>query len=76
MFCVKAPPISGPMTWPTVDKAMPIPVKMGFWPSGAVDAMTVNAPFSIPAPPTPWTALPPINILDDVAEPQMADPTV
>jgi hypothetical protein len=36
----------------------------------------INAPFSKPDPPIPATALPIINMIDDLAAPQMADPTM
>jgi glutamine synthetase len=38
-------------------------------------AMIVNAPFTMPDPPIPATALPTINIFDDVATPDRRDPS-
>lgn len=47
---------------------------LGFLSFGAAAAMVVNAPFKSPAPPIPCTALPPMSILDEVADPQIIDP--
>jgi hypothetical protein len=41
---------------------------------GMHTAIIVNPPFTMPAPPIPATALPIMNILDDVATPQMSEP--
>jgi hypothetical protein len=38
-------------------------------------AMIVNPPFTMPDPPMPATALPTINIFDDVATPDRRDPS-
>ena len=42
--------------------------------SGTQAAMIVRAPFIIPDAPIPATALPTINIFDEVATPQSNDP--
>ena len=41
---------------------------------GVAAATMTNAPFKIPAPPHPASALPSINIIDDCAAPQTKDP--
>jgi hypothetical protein len=38
-------------------------------------AMMVRAPFIIPAPPSPETALPMINMVEDVATPHRREPS-
>jgi hypothetical protein len=40
-----------------------------------MQAIMASAPVKIPAPPSPAMALPTMNMSDDVAAPQMADPT-
>jgi len=46
----------------------------GLFSSGAEALMMVNAPFTSPAPPSPATALPTINMLEDTATPQSKVP--
>lgn len=43
---------------------------------GAAAAIMTKAPFNIPAPPHPATALPRINIIEDCAAPQISDPVM
>ena len=43
---------------------------------GAAAAIMTKAPFKIPAPPHPATALPRINIIEDCAAPQIIDPAM
>jgi hypothetical protein len=43
--------------------------------NGALACTMLYPPFSIPEPPIPAIALPMINIFEDVAAPQMTDPS-
>jgi hypothetical protein len=48
---------------------------LGLFSIGATSAIIVKAPFVIPDPPIPATALPTMNIFDDVATPHKREPS-
>lgn len=59
----------------TLVDALSIAHLPGCFGGGTQEFKIVKAPFMSPDPPKPATARPMINIGDDVAEPQIADPT-
>lgn len=75
MYCVNAPPTSGPAASPIWQPPSIIPINAGRFSIGADAAIIVMAPFCSPELPMPATARPTMNIKDEVAMPQTSDPS-
>lgn len=74
VYCVKAPPINGPKIIPICATDVRLPRKTGLFLNGTEAVMIVRAPFVKPDLPSPATALPTINILEDLETPHSKDP--
>lgn len=72
---MKAPPMSGPKATPSCPMAIFVAMNKGCRCGGRTAATTVNAPLMMPDAPKPAMARPTINIADDWAAPQIAEPT-
>lgn len=72
---LKAPPMMGPVAKPSWLMPMFSPIKRGCLRVGRDAAMVLKAPVAMPEHPRPAMARPTINMEDDWAAPQSADPT-
>lgn len=65
----------GPKASPSWPRPMLTPIAFACARGGNIAEMIVKAPFPMPEAPTPATALPTMNMVDDWAAPHNADPT-
>jgi hypothetical protein len=74
VYCVRAPPRSGPQATPSWPMPTSMPCRKGsFW--GGVQAIhIVIAPFKRPDAPMPATARPAMSMAEDWAAPHRAEP--
>lgn len=69
------PPIGGPIHTAMTNTLITIPIYSGLFSSSTAYLIILKAPCRMPAAPRPATALPTINILEDVAAAHRIDPT-
>lgn len=72
---VKAPPIMGPVARPSCPMPILSPMKSACFFVGRTAEIVVTAPLATPADPAPAITRPMMNMGDDWAAPQIAEPT-